>query len=62
MSKNIRLEVDLIMLKVNLIMTQTELIKLKANDHDWAVYVPDDVKKIVNDTLAEIKAELEGLS
>jgi hypothetical protein len=51
MNKDIRLKVDLI-------MAQTELIKLKADAHDMY----DDVKKMVDDTLAEIKAELEGLS
>lgn len=50
-----------IRLRVDLIMAQTELIKLKANDHDWAVYVPDDVKLIVNETLEEIKAEFAKL-
>lgn len=50
-----------IRLKVDLIMAQTELIKLKANDHDWAVYVPDEVKVIVDNTLLEIQAELKEL-
>lgn len=54
MSKDVRLKVDLI-------MAQVELIKLKANDHDWAVYVPDDTKKLVKATLVEITQELDGL-
>lgn len=47
-----------IRLRVDLIMAQVELLKLKANDHDWAVYVPDDVKIIVNKTLDEIQTQL----
>lgn len=48
--------------KVDLIRAKIDILKLKANDHDWCCYVPDDVKKSLNATLAEINKELEAIN
>lgn len=40
--------------RVQLMLAQVEIYKLKANDHDWQVYVPDSVKDKLNVALEEI--------
>lgn len=47
--------------KIALITAKVEILKLKANDHDWCCYVPADVKKELEQTLEEINKELEKL-
>jgi hypothetical protein len=44
--------------RVQLILARVEILKMKANDHDWQCYVPADVKAQLEATLAEINAEL----
>lgn len=47
--------------RVDLIKARVDILKLKANDHDWSCYVPDSVKSQLEQTLVEIDKELEKL-
>jgi hypothetical protein len=47
---------------VDLSLAQVEILKLKANDHDWSVYVPDDTKLALEKTLASIEDQLAALT
>lgn len=50
-----------IRLQIDLIKARVDILKLKANDHDWACYVPDDVKDKLNQTLLDIDEKLKQL-
>jgi hypothetical protein len=50
-----------IKLKIDLIKARIDILKLKANDHDWACYVPEDVKDQLEKTLVEIDQKLKEL-
>jgi hypothetical protein len=54
--------VEEIRLIVDLTLARVEILKLKANDHDWAVYVPDETKKQLLDTLDNIDKMLAELA
>lgn len=55
------MNMEKISLKVELIKARVDILKLKANDHDWSCYVPDDVKDSLEKTLVEIDAHLKEL-
>lgn len=40
--------------RVKMLLAQVEIYKLKANDHDWQVYVPDSVKEKLESAIVEI--------
>ena len=44
--------------RLQLILARIEILKLKANNHDWQCYVPKDVKEQLENTLLEINLEL----
>lgn len=45
--------------KINLIKMKVDILKLKANDHDWQCYTPPKVKEELEKTLAEIEEMLK---
>lgn len=45
-------------LKIELIRTKVEILKLKADSYEWQCTVPPDVKTQLDEVLAEINAEL----
>ena len=54
-------DIERIKLMVDLVKAQVDILKLQANDHDWACYVPDDTKKALNEALVMINTALKGL-
>jgi len=50
-----------VQLRIDLIKARIDILKLKANDHDWVCYVPDNVKTQLERSLLEIDKELEKL-
>lgn len=48
-------------LRVELVKTQVDILKLKANDHDWSCYVPGDVKASLERSLVDIAETLKEL-
>lgn len=57
----VSMPINKIQLKIDLIKARIDILKLKSNDHDWACYVPDNVKSQLEQTLVEIDKELEKL-
>lgn len=45
--------------RVQLVLARVEILKLKANDHDWSCYVPDDVKVQLEQELLNIDGLLK---
>lgn len=48
-------------MKIDLIKTKVEILKLKANDHDWCCYVPKEVKQQLEEVLIDIDEELKKI-
>lgn len=46
--------------RIQLITAQVEILKLKANIHDWSCYVPEPVKQELEATLVEIGQMLKS--
>lgn len=40
--------------KAKLILAKVEILKLKADDYNWACHTPNDVKEQIEQTLREI--------
>lgn len=49
-------------LKISLVLARVEILKLKANDHDWQCYVAKDVRESLEGSLIEIDKELKELN
>lgn len=45
--------------QIQLIVAKVEILKLKADDHSWQCYVPQDVKDQLEVTLTTINKILE---
>lgn len=45
--------------KIQLLRMKIDILKLKADDHDWQCYVPDNVKLELENALVEIDKALE---
>lgn len=46
--------------KMDMLKMKVDILKLKANDHDWSCYVPQDVKNELEGALSEINSFLSG--
>lgn len=44
--------------RIQLVLARVEILKLKADHHNWSCYVPQDVKDQVEETLTEINSLL----
>lgn len=49
-------------MKINLIMTKVEILKLKADSYNWACNIEKPVRDELEQTLLEINTELELLN
>lgn len=45
--------------KIKLVLARVEILKIKADDYTWSCYVPDNVKKQLEESLKEIDGLLE---
>ena len=51
-----------IKLIVDLTLARIEILKMKANIHDWSCYVPEEVKEQLEKTLIEIDQKIKELN
>lgn len=55
------MNIETMKLRIDLVKARLDILKLKANDHDWSCYVPSDVKISLEKTLVEIDEALKEL-